>query len=120
MNSNDTFPNSAALHTDKASHPAQQFAGDALDHLDGSATTLRQKTVPLLDGVAVDVEGLAQRSLKLARESTEKVRAQAVQTLDTVTVYIKAEPVKAILMAAAGGAVLATLLSWARSSRRAV
>jgi ElaB/YqjD/DUF883 family membrane-anchored ribosome-binding protein len=53
--------------------------------------------------------GVAQRSVAAVRDSTQHLLDRAHQASDTTVTYIKGEPVKAMLIAAAAGAALMAL-----------
>jgi len=53
---------------------------------------------------------VAQQSLDAVRERTRQLREQTQHASDRTVDYIRREPVKSVLMAAAGGAAVAALL----------
>lgn len=61
-----------------------------------------------------------QRGLNSVRGSSQQLLAKAQQATDTTVSYIKDEPVKAILIAAATGAALMALMSLMTRSRHNV
>ena len=68
--------------------------------------------------LASEAETLARRGLDTMRERSAQFRESAVRVSDNTVGYIKDEPVKAILIAAATGAALMALVSLlSRSSR---
>ena len=64
-----------------------------------------------IDRVAAKAEELARRSADAVRDRSADIKERAVRTSDMTIGYIKDEPVKAILIAAATGAVLMALVS---------
>ena len=80
-----------ALSADSAIHTTQYAANKAFDRLSGSVESFRGRAVPLMD--------------------------KAVAKADAGKHYIEERPMKALLIAAATGAALAALLSWAGRSR---
>ncbi len=75
------------------------------------ANALADQAVPLLNRAAEQASALAQRSVDAIRESSLQLRDQARHASDGTVNYIKHEPVKAMLMAAATGAALMALVS---------
>ena len=55
--------------------------------------------------------GATHRGIQAVRESSKQLIAKAQQASDTTTDYIKQEPVKAVLIAAATGAALMGLVA---------
>lgn len=64
------------------------------------------------------VEDLARRTLDRARETSAQVKERIGRAGDATVTYIKDEPVKAVMIAAATGAATALLISWLSSRRR--
>ncbi len=78
---------------------------------------LRQQAAPLLNRGAEQAGALAQRSVDAVRDGTQQLRDKALRASDSTINYIKDEPVKAMLIAAATGAALMALLSLMSGSR---
>jgi len=73
---------------------------------------------PLLDRAAEQANTLAKRSIDALRESSTHLLSKAQRASDSTVGYIKDEPVKAMLIAAATGAALMALVALlSRSSR---
>jgi ElaB/YqjD/DUF883 family membrane-anchored ribosome-binding protein len=62
-------------------------------------------------------EDLSRRGLERVRQAGTAVREQATRMGDQTVGYIKEEPLKAVLMAAAAGAFTALLVGWATRTR---
>lgn len=77
-------------------------------HLDGSAKPAPMP--PLLAQAADKASALAQRGLDAVRERSQDLRSSALRASDRTVEYIQAEPVKAVLIAAAAGAALMALV----------
>jgi ElaB/YqjD/DUF883 family membrane-anchored ribosome-binding protein len=108
----------AAQSADHAIKSTQRMANEALDGLAGTVQDMRQQAAPLLSRVTEQASALAQRGLDAARDRVEPLREKALQASDSTVSYIKDEPVKAMLIAAAAGAALMAMLSlMSRSSR---
>ena len=100
-----------ALSADDAIKSTQRVANGALDGLAGGVESLRHQVTPLLNDVGERASTMAHRSMVAVRESTQQLRDRAVRASDSTVAYIKDEPVKSVLIAAAAGAALVVLLS---------
>jgi ElaB/YqjD/DUF883 family membrane-anchored ribosome-binding protein len=100
----------AALSADHAIRSTQHMANEALDSLAGSVQDLRQQASPLLDRTSARASALAQRGVDAVRGSSQHWREQAHRASDGTLNYIKDEPVKSMLIAAATGAALMALV----------
>ena len=78
--------------------------------------------VTIEPGNAVDAQPLYSRAAEQAKELVQRsgaaIREQAHKASDSTVSYIRAEPVKAVLIAAASGAALATVIGLLSRSRR--
>ncbi|MDP2004246.1 MAG: hypothetical protein Q8K45_01110 [Rubrivivax sp.] len=90
----------------------------ALDGLAGSVKSLRDQASPRLDGAKEQAGAMLHRGMDALRDGSHQVRAKAHQASESTTHYIQAEPVKAVLIAAAAGAALMALVSLMTRSRR--
>jgi ElaB/YqjD/DUF883 family membrane-anchored ribosome-binding protein len=100
----------AADSADAAIKSTQRVANQALDGLADSVQDLRQHAAPLLNQAGDRAGALAQRGVDAVRGTTQQLRDRALQASDTTVNYIKDEPVKAMLIAAATGAALMALI----------
>ena len=108
----------AAISADSAIKSTQRVTNEALDSLAGSVQDLRQQAAPLLERASTQASALARRSVDTVRDTAQQLRERALRASDSTVNYIKDEPVKAMLIAAATGAGLMALLSlMTRSSR---
>ena len=75
-----------------------------------AAADLRQHAHDLVD----DVQGLSEAAKRLAREKVREVREGGIDRVeayeDEIVAYVRAHPLRSILIAAAAGAVLSSLL----------
>jgi len=101
----------AALSADNAIKSTQRVANEALDSLAGGVEGLRHQATPVLNRVGEQASTLAHRGVDAVRDGSQKLRDRAVQASDTTVAYIKDEPVKSMLIAAATGAALMALVS---------
>jgi ElaB/YqjD/DUF883 family membrane-anchored ribosome-binding protein len=107
---------------------AAQTAELAVDQLDGAAQEAHNHLVekahsavnaakPVMERWAKDAESIARRGLESARDTSRQLRERAGQASDTTVKYIQDEPVKAMLIAAAAGAALITVIGLLSRSR---
>jgi ElaB/YqjD/DUF883 family membrane-anchored ribosome-binding protein len=96
----------AAQSAEQAIKSTQNFANGALDGLSNTVKDLQEQ-----------VASLAGCSLDGMREGSQKIREQAQHASDKTLGYIKHEPLKAVLVAAATGAVLMALIGLMSKSR---
>ncbi len=105
--------NSAELAVDKLDGAAQE----AHNHLAEKAHSAVNAAKPVMERWAKDAESIARRGLDSARDTSRQLRERATQASDTTVKYIQDEPVKAMLIAAAAGAALVTMISLLSRSR---
>ena len=101
-----TLSDAAATTTRRAIRATKRGANEAVDRVVEGAEDLRAQTGTALDSVASGAEQAKQRSVAMLREGTVRLRRQSRQAAATTRGYIRDEPVKSVLIAAAGGAVL--------------
>ena len=78
---------------------------------------LADQAVPLLNRATEQASALAQRGVDSVLDASHQLRDKALRASDSTLNYVKDEPVKAILIAAAIGAALMALISVASRSR---
>jgi hypothetical protein len=93
----------AAKSADQEIRPAQRLTRGMHELLDGAA--------PLLDGAGDRLDTLTHRGLDAVRRRSRRLRDQALHASDSTLHYIRGEPVKAALIAAAAGAALMALFT---------
>ena len=104
--------------TSQAIHNTQKVAVEALDGLDSSVQSLRDQAAPKLDAVTHRASELAHQSVQSVRDTGRRLRDSAVHVSEGTVQYVRDEPVKSMLIAAATGALLMALVSLlARSGR---
>lgn len=105
MNTNQTSRAPLADTVREAVNNGSQFANSALESAHDKVDSLRQQIPAAVDHAA---------------ERIERVRQTAVRAYDGTSTYVRAKPVKAVLIAAATGALLMGalgILKRMRSSR---
>jgi len=115
-NSNN-IADQAALKADQAIKSTQQATNNALDSLSTSVQDARQHVSPLLSRATEQASELAHRGLDAVRNGSQQLREKAVHATDTTATYIRNDPIKAVLIAAATGAALMALISLISRSR---
>ena len=94
--------NQSAQSAEDTVNQSQNLANSAVDGLQGAMQDMRRQAAPLLDSV---------------RDGSHQLSAKAAQASDDTVNYIKHEPVKSMLIAAATGAALMALISLFTSRR---
>jgi len=107
----------AAHSADVAIKSTQRVANEALDGLAGSVENARTQVAPMLDRATEQASALAHRGLDAVRNGSQQLREKAVHATDTTATYIRNDPIKAVLIAAATGAALMALVSLLSRSR---
>ncbi|MFZ1624014.1 MAG: hypothetical protein WAU48_04410 [Gammaproteobacteria bacterium] len=108
----------AAQSAGSAVNSAQRAANETIDSVAKAAHDIRQDAIaPLLNRAADRVNEMASRSADALRKGSAQARATAQQASDTTLAYVKDEPVKAMLIAAATGAALLALFNLFTRSR---
>lgn len=103
--------------------PSRSTLADSVEHFaDGAEQALhnvRERVAPSAVRWASQAEDLAHRSVSAVREESEHLRERALAATDRGIQYVKDEPVKAVLIAAAAGALLAVLFAPRSDASRA-
>lgn len=100
-----------AASASRAIHGTQQVADKALGGLDDKVQNLRNQASPRYDEAAERVNALAHQGLRSMHDTTQRLRESARHLSDGTRHYVREEPVKSMLIAAAAGAVLMGLAS---------
>ena len=108
------FADQAADATSSAIRSTQDVANTAFDRLNEKVDSARDQAAPTINRIATQAESAVRRGADAVRETSAQLRDKALQAQDTTVGYIKDEPVKAMLIAAATGAALMALVSMMR------
>jgi ElaB/YqjD/DUF883 family membrane-anchored ribosome-binding protein len=108
----------AADSVNSAVRSTQGVANQAFDRLSDKIESAREQAVPLINRLTSQAENAAHRGADAVRDVSAQVRDRALKASDTTVSYIKDEPVKAMLIAAATGAALMALIGLLSRSRR--
>lgn len=109
----------AAASVDGALQATRSATDHALDSLQSGVEGLRQAGPAALSRAAAQVEDLTRRGMERARAAGTEVKNQVTRAGDRSVDYIRDEPVKSVLMAAAAGAAIAALVGWSMRTRAA-
>lgn len=107
----------ASNSADHAIRATQQAATGVVDSAASSLQDLRHRTAPMLERASEQVNAMAHRGMDSVRETSHQLRVKAEHASDSTVNYIREEPVKAVLIAAATGAALMALVSLVARSR---
>lgn len=114
------FDDIAQQATDKADQAignARKAADGALDTLQDKASHLAAVAPGTLSRVAAQIDEMARRGVDRAKAASDNAKEQATLAGDRTVGYIKEEPVKAVLVAAAAGAALAVVIGMLSRSK---
>jgi ElaB/YqjD/DUF883 family membrane-anchored ribosome-binding protein len=112
-----TVADQAAGKADQAIRSTQRMANDALEGLSDSVNSAGQRVSPLINRATEQASALAQRSMDAVRQTSQQLRDKAMLASDTTASYIRNDPIKSVLIAAATGAALMALVSLVSRSR---
>lgn len=107
----------AGIAAEQAIQATQHVAQDALDGLSSGVQDLRNQATPMLQKAADRASSMAHHTVDAIRDQSLRLRDQAERATTQTTHYIRAEPVKSVLVAAAAGAALMALVNLLRRSR---
>lgn len=110
--------------TDKAARKAQSgvngardLADDATDTLSSKLDSVRDNAGPALDKATRRAQDVAAQGLQAATRAAQQLRDGVVDLAEGATEYTRKNPMKAVMIAAASGAVLFGLVKAFTSPR---
>lgn len=106
----DQLTQQAANKAEHAISATQRTTDAVLDQLQDGVNALRGDAPGALSRATAKVEALTSQGMEQARQIAGSVRDRAEQTGDQTVRYIRDEPVKSVLIAAAAGAALAAVV----------
>jgi len=112
----DTLDKGAST-AQSAVRSTQRAADNAFDAMSEKIDEARGQVAPMLSKVSSQAEAAARRGMDAVRDTSQQLRERAVQASDMTVAYVKDEPVKAMLIAAATGALLMGIISMMGRSR---
>ena len=107
----------AATGVQGAIRSTQRAADSTLDRMSDKVDEVRTQAMPILNKVTSQAEAAARRGMDAVRDTSQQLRDKAVQASDMTVAYVKDEPIKAMLIAAATGALLMGIISLLSRSR---
>lgn len=117
-----TEPGNLAEQAAESAHTAlrstQNVANAAFDRLSEKVDSARDQAAPLINRLTSQAENAARRSVEAVRDTSAQIREKALRATDNTVGYIKDEPIKSMLIAAATGAALMAIYSLISRSRR--
>ncbi|MBX3606457.1 MAG: hypothetical protein KF788_14355 [Piscinibacter sp.] len=96
------------------SRPRPTLAEESLDAVADTAQAVREHAAPVLVRAAEQAGALLDRGAEAVRGGTQQLREKAQHASERTVDYVRAEPVKSVLVAAAAGAALMALVQLAR------
>jgi len=117
LEQSSSIADSVAQSADQAIKSTQRVANEALDTLAGTLQDMRHQAAPLLNRATEQASALAKQGMDAVRDSSQQLRHKARRASEGTVNYIRHEPVKAMLIAAATGAALMALVSLMGRSR---
>lgn len=106
----DVLIDTAKQTAENAIRSTQQTADDKLNQLADKVDSVPSPG-PAISRIANDADVLRQRSVDALRNTSFQMRESAMRASDNTVAYIRDEPVKSVLIAAAVGAACMALLS---------
>ena len=88
-----------------------------MDSAAHSLQELRHQTAPALERASGQMSAMAHRGMDSVRETSHQLRLKVEHASDSTVSYIREEPVKSVLIAAATGAALMALVTLVARSR---
>ena len=113
----DALADRAGQRADDALSATRRAANGAIDKLQDNVDHLRHDAQGALGRAAAQVDDLTRRGIERARQVSTDLRQQAERGSERTVSYIKDQPVKSVLIAAATGAALAALIGLLARSR---
>jgi ElaB/YqjD/DUF883 family membrane-anchored ribosome-binding protein len=119
------FANKGQALADKAADKLQSGIRDAKQGVSAAASSasnkvesMRSGAGPALDKASDKAQGLLSQGIDAVSDATRRAQDFASDTQDSIVTYTRQKPVKALLIAAAAGAALITLMRAFSSSNR--
>jgi ElaB/YqjD/DUF883 family membrane-anchored ribosome-binding protein len=94
-------------------------ANNSLEKAEEGVRSLRSQADPVIDDLAARAQELAARSIDYCAETSARARRQMQQAAEATNKYVAEQPGKSLVIAAASGAALATLVLWMSRRRHA-
>jgi hypothetical protein len=108
----------AARARETMTDEARDIASDTMAAASERVAGLRDKAESVVGKAESVIGEVARDAQGSAREVAEKVRGSAVHASDSMTKYIREEPIKSVMLASIAGAALVAVASLLGGSRR--
>lgn len=118
LESSNSLPVQAAASSHRATPSTPRVADDDRASESGHAQDVRDRAAPTQHGTREQIGALTQRGVDAMRDGSQQLRDKALHASERAVGYVKDEPVKAMLIAAATGAALMALLGLMTRTRR--
>jgi ElaB/YqjD/DUF883 family membrane-anchored ribosome-binding protein len=102
---------------DRCVQDAKQLAVDAKQTLSQQVGDMRAETTNAISHAAQGAQDMVHRGVDSARDAVSHARDGVAELRDQTARRVQADPIKAILIAAAAGAATALLLQWVAHAR---
>jgi hypothetical protein len=102
----------AAHRTDNALQGAKHAADRAAQSLQSGLDHLRDTIPPAVGRAAAQAEDMSRRLIGRSRQAAQTMQHRAADLGDAAAVRIRDQPMKAVLLAAAAGALATLLMQW--------
>jgi len=99
------------VSTDQAIRSTQRMANDAFDDMAATAHDLRERAAPVVERAAERASAVIHHGVDAVRERGNQLSDSAHRVADGTRSWVREEPVRSLLIAAAAGAVVMALLT---------
>lgn len=103
--------------TEQAVSATKQAVSDTAAAVNSGLDRFQESSQSVLSSAATQADELARKGVEHARRANSAIRATALETGDRTVAYIRDQPIKSVLFAAAAGALITMALSRHHSSR---
>ncbi|MDC8785182.1 hypothetical protein [Roseateles koreensis] len=110
-------PTSAASKLDHSSQSGEQAFQATKELTQEAFNDLAEGAQELQQEAGAQISSMAKQTMDSVRDQSRRIREQAARLSVSTTHYIRDEPIKSVLMAAASGAVLMALIRMMSRSR---
>jgi ElaB/YqjD/DUF883 family membrane-anchored ribosome-binding protein len=117
-NRGQAFADKAADKLQSGIREVKQGVNSSASAASNKVEAMRSATGPALDKASDTAQGLLRQGIDAASDATRKAQDFASDAQDSIVTYTRQKPIKALLIAAAAGAALITLVRAFSSSSR--
>jgi ElaB/YqjD/DUF883 family membrane-anchored ribosome-binding protein len=117
-NKGQAFADKAADKLQSGIRDAKQSVSSAASSASNKVEAMRSGVGPAIDNASDKAQGLLRQGRDAVSDATRKAQDFASDAQDSIVTYTRQKPVKALLIAAAAGAALITLMRAFSSSKR--